>query len=200
MESPNIDFYWDVGSTNTYFALKLIKPIATRYHARIIWHPFNLGHVFQANNYVLMEEPRAKMRNRLADLNRWAKRYNLPFKVPDNFPIKTSRALKGAIAMRQWDKEEEFMTAIFTAYWENNAGDIGEYSALREIAANLGIDPEEFENVCETAKVRQALIDSTNTALERGVFGAPTMVIDSEIYWGKDRMEFVEAHLARSVS
>jgi 2-hydroxychromene-2-carboxylate isomerase len=196
MEGPNIDFYWDVGSTNTYFALKLIKPIATRYGATISWHPFNLGYVFQANNYVLMDEPRAKMRNRLADLNRWAKRYKFPFKVPDNFPIKTSRALKGAIAMRQWDKEAAFINAIFTAYWENNAGDIGEYSALCEIAADLGVDPQEFEDVSESAKVRQTLIDSTNTALEKGIFGAPTMVIDGEIYWGKDRMEFIEDQLA----
>jgi 2-hydroxychromene-2-carboxylate isomerase len=199
MENANIDLYWDVGSTNTYFALRLIKPIAHRHNATITYHPFNLGHVFQANKYVLMDEPRAKMRNRLADLNRWARRYNLPFRVPDNFPIKTSRALKGAIAMRQWNKEEEFISAIFTAYWENNAGDIGEYSALREIAAELGVDPEEFETVSETAKVRQTLIDSTNTALEKGIFGAPTMVIDGEIYWGKDRMEFIEDHLAAGV-
>jgi len=60
----NIDFYWDVGSTNSYFALKLIKPIAARHHATLTWHPFNLGFVFQSNNYVLMDEPKAKMRNR----------------------------------------------------------------------------------------------------------------------------------------
>ena len=42
-----IDLYWDLGSTNTYFALKLIPPLAARYDATIVWHPFNLGHVFQ---------------------------------------------------------------------------------------------------------------------------------------------------------
>ena len=192
----NIDFYWDVGSTNSYFALKLIRPIAVRHQATITWHPFNLGFVFQSNNYVLMDEPASKMRNRLADLNRWAKRYDLPFKVPDNFPIKTSRALKGAIAMRQWNREEEYLDAIFTAYWENNIGTIGEYNTLREIAASLDVDPQEFESACERPDVRQALIDSTNDALEKGIFGAPTMVIEGEIYWGKDRMEFIEDHLA----
>ncbi len=192
----NIDFYWDVGSTNSYFALKLIKPIAARHHATLTWHPFNLGFVFQSNNYVLMDEPIAKMRNRRADLDRWAKRYELPFRVPDNFPIKTSRALKGAIAMRQWDKEEDYIDAIFTAYWENNVGTIGEYDTLRDIAATLDVDPDEFESCCERPDIRQALINSTNTALDEGVFGAPTMVIEGEIYWGKDRMEFIEDHLA----
>ena len=192
----NIDFYWDVGSTNSYFALKLIKPIAARHQATLTWHPFNLGFVFQSNNYVLMDEPKAKMRNRGADLNRWARRYDLPFKVPDNFPIKTSRALKGAIAMRQWDKEEDYIDTIFAAYWENNVGTVGEYDTLRDIAATLDVDPDEFESSCESPDIRQALINSTNTALEKGVFGAPTMVIEGEIYWGKDRMEFIEDHLA----
>ncbi|MEJ6593107.1 MAG: 2-hydroxychromene-2-carboxylate isomerase [SAR86 cluster bacterium] len=194
--TKNIDFYWDLGSTNTYFALQLILPLAARYDAQITWHAFNLGHVFQSNRYVLMDEPKAKLRNRRDDLMRWAKRYDLPFRMPDQFPIKTSRALKGAIAMRQWGLEQAFIEAIFAAYWEENIGTIGEYSVLRGIAENLGVDPTTFEVACESQVVREALIESTNSALARGVFGAPSIMIDDTLYWGKDRMEFVEAQLA----
>ncbi len=194
-----IDFYWDLGSTNTYFALKLIKPIAERHKAQLCWHPFNLGHVFQANNYVLMDEPKAKLRNRRDDLMRWARRYNLPFKVPKKFPIKTSRALRGAIAMRRWGKETEYIQAIFNAYWEEGEGDIGEYRVLRTIAESLDVEPDLFEATCEDVEVREELISSTNTALARGVFGAPTMIIEDQLYWGKDRMEFVEDHLAGKI-
>ncbi len=191
-----IDFYWDLGSTNTYFALQLIQPLAARYDAQINWHAFNLGYVFQSNRYVLMDEPKAKLRNRRDDLMRWAKRYDLPFRMPDQFPIKTSRALKGAIAMRQWGLEQAFIAAIFAAYWEQNIGTIGEYSVLRGIAESLGVDPTAFEIACESQVVREALIESTNSALARGVFGAPSIMIDDTLYWGKDRMEFVEAQLA----
>jgi len=194
--AKTIDFYWDLGSTNTYFALKLLKPIAERHQAEINWHPFNLGYVFQSNNYVLMDEPRAKLQNRRDDLMRWAKRYALPFRVPENFPIKTSRALRGALAMRQWGKETLFIDAIFAAYWENNDGSIGDYDTLRRIAESLDIDGSEFESVSESDEVRQALIQSTNTALERGVFGAPSMILEDQLYWGKDRMEFIEEQLA----
>ena len=194
--TKNIDFYWDLGSTNTYFALQLILPLAARYDSQITWHAFNLGHVFQSNRYVLMDEPKAKLRNRRDDLMRWAKRYDLPFRMPDQFPIKTSRALKGAIAMRQWGLEQAFIEAIFAAYWEENIGTIGEYSVLRGIAENLGVDPTAFEVACESQVVREALIESTNSALARGVFGAPSIMIDDTLYWGKDRMEFVEAQLA----
>jgi 2-hydroxychromene-2-carboxylate isomerase len=192
-----IDFYWDLGSTNTYFAIKLLLPIAKQHGAEIKWHPFNVGHVFQANNYVLMDEPKAKLRNRKDDLMRWAKKFDLPFSVPKAFPIKTSRALRGAIAMRQWHKEVAFIEAIFTAYWEQGDGSIGEYVRLREVAASLGVDPDEFELAAESDTIRQQLVESTNQALARGVFGVPTLGIESELYWGKDRMEFVDDHLAR---
>lgn len=193
---PTIDFYWDLGSTNTYFALKLLPPIADRYGAEIRWRPFNLGHVFKSNDYVLMKEPKAKLRNRYDDLMRWARRYDLPFVRPTNFPIKTARALRGAIAMREWDRELAYIEAIFSEYWEKNNGEIGEYPELRKVAAALGVDPQAFEVRSESAEVRQALIESTDRAREAGVFGAPSMIIDGELYWGKDRMEFVEDHLA----
>ncbi|MFT5209471.1 MAG: 2-hydroxychromene-2-carboxylate isomerase [Flavobacterium sp.] len=194
--SPQINFYWDLGSTNSYFAIKLIEPIAKKYGAKINWHPFNVGHVFQSNNYVLMDEPRAKLKNRRDDLMRWAKKYDLPFSVPAAFPIKTSRALRGAIAMRQWGKEADFINEIFAAYWERGDGSIGDYETLRDIASKLDVDPQEFEVCSESEPVRQALIDSTNKALDKGVFGVPSIQIGEALYWGKDRMEFVEEHLS----
>ena len=80
-----IDLYWDLGSTNSYFAIKLLQPIVARHDAEIRWHAFNVGHVFQANNYVLMDEPKAKLKNRKDDLMRWARKYQLPFSVPRLF-------------------------------------------------------------------------------------------------------------------
>ena len=195
--SVHIDFYWDLGSTNTYFALKLLPPLAQRYGATIRWEPFNLGYVFQSNGYELMSEPRDKLNHRLVDLQRWAQKYDLPFRRPTRFPIKTARALRGALAMRQWDLEVPFIEAIFAEYWERDNGNIGDYSELRKVAQRLGVDGQVFENASESPAVRQALIDATTDARRVGVFGAPSMVIDGQLYWGKDRMEFVEDHLAQ---
>ncbi len=195
MSGTVIDCYWDLGSTNTYFALKLLPPLAERYGATIAWHPFNLGYVFQSNRYELMKEPRDKLNNRLDDLQRWAKKYDLPFKRPANFPIKTARALRGALAMREKGLEFPFIEAIFTEYWELDNGAIGEYAELRKVAQRLGVDADEFEALSESAAVRQQLIDATDGARARGVFGAPSMIVEGELYWGKDRMEFIEDQL-----
>ena len=200
MNAPVIDFYWDLGSTNTYFALKLLPPIAAKYGAEIRYQPFNLGFVFQSQKYVLMKEPADKLNHRLVDLKRWAAKYDLPFIRPTQFPIKTARALRGAIAMREWDLEVPYIEAIFKEYWELDNGEIGEYSQLRLIAERLGVEGAVFEATAESDRVRSALIHATNQGREQGVFGAPSMMLAGELYWGKDRFEFLEDHLSQLVS
>ena len=102
-----------------------------------------------------------------------------------------------SIAMRRWDKERVFIDEIFRRYWEENDASVADYEGLRDVAAGLGVDPDVFEETCESDNVRQGLIDSTNTALDAGVFGAPSIIVNGELYWGKDRMEFVEDELTR---
>ncbi len=194
--STEIDFYWDIGSTNTYFALHLIRPIAAHHGAIIRYQPFNLGYVFRQHNYQLMEEPRAKLSNRRRDLQRWAARHDLPFRMPEQFPIKTSRALRGSLVARQHGLEEAYLDAIFSAYWEQNDPSIAEYAGLTRIAGEIGLNAGTFEAECESEAIRSGLAEVTGKAMANGVFGAPTFVINGEIYWGKDRFEFIDDHLA----
>lgn len=197
MNKKEVELYWDVGSTNTYFAYKLIKPIVQRNNAELVLRPFNLGYVFRSHNYSLMEEPEIKLANRKRDLQRWADKYSLPFKFPEQFPIKTSRALRGALAMRRWGLEAAYTEAVLDAYWERQDASIADYAGLKPIARALGVDPDEFELESESETVRQALIDSTNQGLERGVFGVPSLFVGDELFWGKDRMEFIEDELRK---
>lgn len=193
-----IDFYWETGSTNTYFALHLIRPIAARHGATIVYHPFNLGYVFRKHNYVLLEEPEAKIKNRIRDLDRWAERYDLPFRFPTTFPIKTSRTLRGSIAMRRWGKEEAFIDALFAAYWEQDDATVADYAGMRPLAEKLGVNPDDFEQAAESPETRMALAKSTDDGLARGVFGCPSFFVGGELYWGKDRMEFIEDALRQA--
>ena len=142
--NKTIEFYWDIGSTNTYFAFHLLRPLAERYGARIEYVPFNLGYVFRHHNYVLMEEPPAKLKNRKVDLMRWARRYDLKFRMPDQFPVKTSRMLRGALAMRTLGLEVPYMEDIFARYWEQNDASVVTYAGLASTAEKLGVEPAKF--------------------------------------------------------
>lgn len=192
MGSAIVEMYWDPGSTNTYFALKLIRPILERTGAGLVLHPFNLGYVFRLHNYVLMDEPAAKIENRKRDLVRWANKYGLPFRFPSRFPIKTARILRGSLAMRRRGLELPYVERVFSAYWEHDDAGVADYAGLRPIAASLGVDPDEFEALSESGDIRRELSESTNRGLARGVFGAPSLFVGEELFWGKDRMDFVE--------
>ncbi|MDB4034658.1 DsbA family protein [Pseudomonadales bacterium] len=191
----DIDFYWDPGSTNTYFAWHLLKPIADLHDARIKPHCFNLGYVFRQNRYALTDEPLAKMRNRKRDLMRWAARYERPFRIPDQFPIKTSRILRAAVAMRAWHQEAAFIDAVMTQYWEQNDHSIAGDDALVAQARQFSIPEDQFRTALTADETGQIVVNETQGGLDRGVFGAPTVVIEEEIYWGKDRMDFISRHL-----
>jgi 2-hydroxychromene-2-carboxylate isomerase len=196
--SKTIEFYWDLSSTNSYFAMHLLKPVAAKHGAEIVSHPFNLGYVFRKHNYVVTEEPKVKLQARERDLHRWAKRYDIPFRLPSKFPMKTSLALRGALAMRRYGKEWAFMERIFSTYWENDDASVGELAGLKSVAASLGVDHEAFGAMVESEEVRQELVAETDEGLARGVFGAPTFFVGGEMFWGKDRLDFVDLELAAS--
>ncbi|MEN9771934.1 MAG: hypothetical protein RJA58_577 [Pseudomonadota bacterium] len=195
--SKQVEMYWDVGSTNTYFALKLIKPILERNDAVLQLRPFNLGYVFRTYNYELMKEPKAKLRNRKRDLMRWAEKYNLPFSMPKEFPIKSSRVLRGSLVMRRHGKELAFVEMVMDRYWEQGDASIAEYEGLRPTVEALGVDFAEFEKLSASDEIGEELAASTNTGIERGVFGVPMIIVGDELFWGKDRMEFVEDELRK---
>lgn len=195
--STEIEFFWDPGSTNTYFAWKLLPAIAERHGAVIVPRAFNLGYVFRHHKYVLMEEPVAKIENRKRDLMRWAEKYDLPFRFPDVFPIKTSTALRGALALRPMGLEHAFIGAVLDAYWERGDDTISTDDGLVPLAESLGLARTEFLQALNSDAVRQLLIDETRDALDSGVFGAPSMRVGPELFWGKDRMDFLEDELIR---
>lgn len=200
MLKRNIDMYWDVGSTNTYFALKLIKPILVRNNVELVLHPFNLGYVFRNNNYELMKEPKAKLRNRKQDLMRWAKKYDLPFSIPREFPIKSSRVLRGSLVMRRFGLEVPFVEKIMDRYWEQGDATISEYAGIRSTVLELGVDPDEFEALSASEEIGAELAKSTDEGVERGVFGVPMIIVGDQLFWGKDRMEFVEDELKATLT
>lgn len=197
MSKTRVEMFWDAGSTNTYFALKLIKPILEKHDAELVLHPYNVGYVFRNNSYELMKEPKAKLRNRKADLMRWAAKYNLPFQIPRQFPIKSSRILRGSVAMRQKNLELKFVERVFDAYWEDGNDGVAEYEGLRPIVAAMGIDPGWFEATAASDQTAAEVARSTDMGIERGVFGVPSIFVENEMFWGKDRMEFVDDELAR---
>ncbi len=97
--------------------------------------------------------------------------------------------------MRRLGLEEAYIEKLFSTYWEDNDASIASLDGLLPLAAELGVTETDFIELLRSKEISEQLIDLTQVALSNDIFGAPTMVIEGEIYWGKDRFDFIRDHL-----
>jgi len=194
----SVDFYFDFSSTNSYFAAFLLPEMCRRQGARTIWLPLHLAALFRGTGFDVMAMPERKARYLWRDHERYAEWTQLPFRKPSRFPIKTSTALRCVLAAAELarGREGDFAQEVFRAYWERDEN-IADPSALAEIASAVGLDGRAVLERSGNSAIRNALAAIVVRAEQRGVFGAPTFFVGDEMFWGKDRLDFVERRLAR---
>jgi 2-hydroxychromene-2-carboxylate isomerase len=191
-ETKTIEFFFDFGSPTTYLAHTQLPRIAREAGARLDYKPMLLGGVFKATGNASPVTVAAKGRWMGQDLLRWAARYGVPFTFNPHFPINTLTLMRGAVGlqMRQPQDFARYVDAVFNAMWvqPRNLGDAGELGA---VLAQAGFDGAAFAALVGDAEVKAALVANTEQAVARGVFGAPTMFVGKEMFFGQDRLEFV---------
>jgi len=202
-----VDFYFDFSSTNSYFAAFLLPEICARNDARVNWMPAHFAALFRGTGFDTMAMTPRKARYLWRDHARYADLTGLPFKKPSRFPIKTSSALRAVLAAGETARADDGGTsreraqrtisqAIMRAYWERDE-DISRREVLASIASSAGFDGARLLESADAKPARDALAALTEAAVARGVFGAPTFFVSDEMFWGKDRLDFVERWLKR---
>lgn len=191
-----IDFYWDFGSPASYLAHTQLPRIAREAGATLVSQPMLLGGVFQATGNRSPVEVPAKGRYTLLDFTRFARRYGVPFVLNPHFPIHTLALMRGAVGlqMREDPRFDAYVDAVFRAIWVDGRP-MGDPAEVAPVLAGIGIDAAEFGALVADETVKEALKRRTQAAVERGVFGAPTMFVDGEMFWGQDRLDWVAAAL-----
>ncbi|WKZ87692.1 DsbA family protein [Ralstonia pickettii] len=121
----------------------------------------------------------------------------MPIQLNPHFPINTLQMMRGAVGMQLRSDAEfhRYLATIFSAMFEHprNLGDLQELAAVLEAA---GISPALMQELVQDDRVKQALRKTIDEAVARGVFGAPTFFVGNEMFWGPDRLHFVEAALS----
>jgi 2-hydroxychromene-2-carboxylate isomerase len=193
----SLDFYFDFGSPTAYLAHKRLSQLAARYPLDVTYKPMLLGGVFKAtgnNSPVAIPAKGHYMMEH--DLPRFARRYSVKLRPNPYFPINTLNLMRTAIAAQRLECAETFINAVYEAVWvqERNMGD-------REVAeATLkehALDAEALLTLSQDPQVKTELISRTEAAVARGIFGAPTFFIEDEMYFGQDRLDFIEEILSR---
>ncbi len=192
-----VDFYFDFGSPAAYLAFTQLPKIAARHDAEIVWRPILLGGIFKAVGNRSPVEVAAKGRHMFQDLNRFAKRYHVEFRVNPHFPINTLNLMRAAtgVQMHEPARLPAFADAMYKAIWVESLN-MNDPAVVTGAIAAAGFNAEQAGTWIADPAVKEKLIHETNAAVERGLFGAPTMFVGGVMFFGQDRLDFVDEALA----
>ncbi len=188
------EFFFDFGSPASYLAYTQMDGIAKRTGAEIVWRPMLLGGVFKATGNASPAMVPAKGKWMNADLARFAKRYDVDFNRNPFFPVNTLAMMRGAAAFEGTPQFRPYVDAMFKAMWidQKNMNDLPTAAGVLKSA---GFDPADFMAKAESQGAKDRLKATTEEAVARGVFGAPTTFVGDQMFFGQDRLDFVEEAL-----
>ena len=190
--SKTLEFYFDVGSPTAYLAHKRLGQLSRQYDLQVHYMPMLLGGVFKATGNTSPVAIAAKGKYMLEhDLPRFARRYGVPLNVNPHFPINTLNLMRGAIAAARLDCMDAYLDPVYDAIWVQGKN-MGDPVVVGEVLSEAGLDAGAILELSQDPLVKAELVTNTEAAVARGVFGAPTMFLDGEMYFGQDRLDFIE--------
>ena len=195
--TKTIEFYFDVGSPTAYLAYNRLKQLKQQYNCSIDYRPVLLGGLFKASGNSSPVMVPAKGRYMMMDdLPRFAKLYDVPLNNNPHFPINTLNLMRGAVAALQGDYFDTYITAVFNAIWVDSKN-MGDMETVIEVLSTASLNAPSILESTQDADIKAKLITNTEDAVKRGLFGAPTMFVDGEMFFGQDRLQFVEIALQK---
>ncbi|SDU98510.1 2-hydroxychromene-2-carboxylate isomerase [Pseudomonas mucidolens] len=194
--NKTLEFFFDLGSPATYLAYTQLPGICAETGSQLVYHPMLLGGVFKATGNASPVTIPAKGRYMLEDLERYARRYGVPLKFNQHFPINTlmlMRAVTG-IQLHQPKRFIDFIDCLFQAIWVDGRH-LGDPAVVAEVLTGHGFDPVQVLELSNAEDVKAALRENTEQAIQRGVFGAPSLFVGDQLFFGQDRLDFVREAL-----
>jgi len=191
-----LDFYYDFGSPNAYFALKALEDMAKRVDFDLILKPALIGGIFKLTNnqppWMAHQNVANKMKYMQLEIQRFIKEHGLTkFKFNSAFPINTLLAMRAAIAAQNAGVHEAYYPVVFKAIWEDDKN-ISQPEILAKVLNEAGLDGAALVTATQNPDIKQALMDATQACVDRGAFGLPTFFLGDNIYFGKDRVWQIE--------
>lgn len=196
MATP-VEFYFDFSSPYGYLASERIDALAAKYGRATVWKPFLMGAVFKVTGTQPLVDIPMKGDYTRRDIVRAAKAANIRFTVPPGFPFMSVGACRASYWAQDRDpaKAHALMQSLYRKAWAEG-GDISKPGAVIAAAESVGFDGQEVEKAMNDPAVKERLRLEVDTAIARGVFGSPYIIVDGEPFWGHDRLEMVERWLA----
>ncbi len=192
--SKKVEFYYDFSSPYTYIASTRIEKVCEDNGAELEWKPFLLGGVFNDTGVkpaLEIDNKFAYVKKDLADTSRY---YGVEFQFPEHFPLISVKPMRGAFAASEKGLLVPYNHHLFRLYWTEGKV-LSQDDILRAAVSEVGIDPDWFMARIVEQEIKDRLKEETSLAAARGVFGAPTVFVDDKMFWGNDRLAYLDKYL-----
>ena len=189
-----VEFYFDFGSPTTYLAWQRLKQLQNQYDLEVDYKPMLLGGVFKATGNSSPVMVPAKGAYMGVDLARFAKRYGVSLNFNPFFPINTLSLMRAAFGAKKLGCFDTYVDTVFKAIWVKRKN-MGDPDVVAAVLLKAELDGAALMATTQDPDIKKKLIDVTDEAIKRGAFGAPTLFMDGEMYFGQDRLDFIEEAL-----
>ena len=184
----SIDFYFDFISPYSYLAHKQIEIIRERENINFNYKPVLVGGLHNLFGINAPAFIKPKLKHMINDCNLIAKKNSFAFMWNSKFPLNSLNIMRGYLFVNN-NAKSLFMNVIFDAYWRDNL-DVSNEKILTSLLKKCKIDVDAFYKGIKNSKIKDELKNVTQVAHEKEIFGTPTFVVNSKIFWGQDRLEF----------
>ena len=184
--TKKIDFYFDFISPYSFLAHK--KIINSNDRNKFNYKAILLGGLHNLSGITAPAFNERKMKNMKNDCNLIAKKNKIEFFWNDKFPINSLYLMRGYLFINN-NKKDKYFDLCFDAYWKNNE-DISREETIKNILSKCEIETNDFKTGIKDQKIKDKLKDLTNIAFQNDIFGAPTFVVNDNLFWGQDRLEY----------
>ena len=184
-----LEFYFDFISPYSFLAHKQIREMENKEGIKVIYKPVLLGGLHNLHGIKAPAFIPAKAKHMVRDCKLIAEKNDIRFKFNAYFPIKTLNLMRGVLVAEEDNVKKYYIDNIFNTIWQDGLN-MNDAIVIQKILQNLNINPKTFSLRINSSLIKDLLKKKTNEAHQKGVFGAPTFVVNNKIFWGQDRIEF----------
>ena len=183
------DFYFDFISPYSFLAHKEINKIEKNTGVKIRYNPILLGGLHNLHGIKAPAFIPAKARHMIRDCKLIAERNKTKFKFNSYFPIKSLNLMRGVLVAEEDNIKSYYIDSIFNTIWQDGLN-MNDEIVIQKVLKNLNVNPKTFALRSTSSSIKDSLRKKTSEAFSKGIFGAPTFVVNNKIFWGQDRIEF----------
>ena len=184
------DFFFDFASPYSYLAHKQIRNIEYQYKIEINYMPILLSGLLNLAEIKAPAFIPSKAKFMIKDCKLFAEKLNIKFKFNSYFPIQSLNLMRGVLIARKENKTSLYIDKFFDACWKDGLN-LNDQKIVDKILEDLNFNLKTYKLKISEQKIKDELIKRTNDAFLKGVFGAPSFIINNKMFWGQDRLEFV---------